>query len=159
MPFLYQAIAGFIIVVVQVLVSKFLTQGGATPDFVLIYIVVIVLSRGQLAGEATGFAAGLVLDILSSGTLGANALAKAVTAFFLGYFYNEDQTKSRLRSWSLLAFVATGAIINNLIYYALFTQARSGFFNFVLEHGGLSVLYTTLAAIIPMLYFSRRPLY
>jgi rod shape-determining protein MreD len=158
-PFLYQAIAGFIIVVVQVLASKFLTQGGAMPDFVLVYVVVMVISRGQLVGEVTGFSMGLLLDILSSGTLGANALAKAVTAFFIGYFYSEDAAKQRLRNWPLLAFVALGAIINNLIYYALFAQARAGFFDFVLENGGLAVLYTTLVAIIPMFYFSRRPLY
>ena len=159
MPFLYQAIAGFVIVVLQVLVSKFLTQGGAMPDFVLIYVVVIVLSRGQLVGELSGFGLGLILDILSSGTLGANALAKAVTAFFLGYFYSEELSKQRLRGWSFLVFVMLGAIINNVIYYALFAQARSGFFEFVLESGGLSTLYTTLVALIPMFYFSRRPLY
>jgi len=158
-PFLYQAIAGFIIVVVQVLVSKFLTHGGAMPDFVLIYVVVITLSRGQLAGESTGFGIGLLLDVLASGTLGANALAKGVTAFFIGYFYNEEQSKHRVRTWALLVFVMVGAVINNLIYYALFTQARAGFFDFVLEHGGLSVLYTTAMAVLPMIYFSRRPLY
>lgn len=159
MPFLYQAIAGFVIVVLQVLVSKFLTQGGAMPDFVLIYVVIITLSRGQLVGELSGFGLGLILDILSSGTLGANALAKAVTAFFIGYFYSEELSKQRLRNWTFLAFVMLGAIINNIIYYALFTQARSGFIEFVLENGGLSTAYTTLVALIPMFYFSRRPLY
>ena len=159
MPFLYQAIAGFIIVILQVLVSKFLTHGGAMPDFVLIFVIVVVLSKGQLAGEVTGFTMGLLLDILSSGTLGAHALAKAVTAFFLGYFYSEDLAKQRLRNWPFLTFVMLGAIINNLIYYALFAQARSGFFDFVLENGGLATLYTTAVALIPMFYFSRRPLY
>lgn len=147
------------VVIAQVLLSKFFTEGGVVPDFVLVYVVIIVITRGQLIGEVTGFTTGLMFDILSSGTLGANALSKAVAAFLVGYFYNEDLAKGRTRSWQLLTFVAMAAIINNLIYYALFTQARTGFLEFVLENGGLSALYTTLAAIIPMFYFSRRPLY
>jgi rod shape-determining protein MreD len=112
-----------------------------------------------LAGELWGFGLGLGLDLLSGGILGSQALSKAIVGFLLGYFYNEEKTKQRQRNWPLLAFVATGSIINNVIYYGLFTQASTGFMQYLTEHGGVSVLYTAIVAIAPMIYFSRRPLY
>jgi rod shape-determining protein MreD len=147
------------LVILQVLTSDVLSINGILPDISLIFLIWIVIEKGQLKGELSGFVIGLGLDMLSGGILGSQALSKAIVGFLLGYFYNEEKTNQRLRNWPFLLFVFIGATINNLIYYALFTQARTGFVDYIMERGGLGVLYTTIVAILPLFYFSRKPRY
>jgi len=158
-PYIYQIVFGVVLVILQVMTSDMLSIGGVLPDFALIFLVWVVIEKGQLKGELTGFALGLGLDVLSSGILGSQGLSKAIVGFLLGYFYNEDKTNQRLRNWPFLFFVFVGAAINNLIYYVLFTQARTGFIDYFMERGGLGVLYTTIVSILPLFYFSRKPRY
>jgi len=148
------------LVIVQVLASRFLSIGGAMPDLVVIFLAFIIIARGQLVAEIAGFFLGLALDILSSGTLGAHALSLTLAGFLLGYFYDEELAKQRLRNWPFLLFVFAASVITNLVYYFFFT-AGSGlsFINYATERGGLVTLYTVIAAILPMYYWSRQTLY
>jgi hypothetical protein len=59
-----------------------------------------------------------------------------------------------------LLFVFAASVIANLIYYFFFT-AGSGlnFIAYATERGGLATLFTIIVAIVPMYYWSRRPLY
>ena len=86
MPYIYQIVFGVVLVILQVMTSDMLSIGGVLPDFVLIFLVWVVIEKGQLKGELTGFALGLGLDILSSGILGSQGLSKAIVGFLLGYF-------------------------------------------------------------------------
>ncbi|MDP4220210.1 MAG: rod shape-determining protein MreD [Bacteroidota bacterium] len=161
MPYLIESAIALLLVIVQVLASRFISSfTGATPDLALIFLVYIIITRGQLVAELSGFVLGLALDILSSGSLGAHALSYTLAGFLLGYFFNEEVAKQRLRNWPFLLFVFAASLIANLIYYFFFT-AGSGlsFIAYATEHGGLTVLYTVVAAIVPMYYWSRRPLY
>lgn len=160
MPYLIESAVALLLVIVQVLASHYLSLGGAMPDLVLIFLAYIIITRGQVFAEVAGFLLGLALDILSSGTLGAHALALTLVGFLLGYFYSEELAKQRLRNWPFLLFVFAGSVIANLVYYFFFT-AGSGmsFIAYATERGGLGALFTIIAAIIPMYYWSRRPLY
>lgn len=158
MSFIYQIVIGIVLVVIQVVGSNLLGIGGASPDLALIFLVWIIIQRGQLTGELVGFLLGLSIDILSSGAPGTKALSMAVTGFLLGYFYSSEEMEHRLRNWPFLLFVGAGAIINNVTYYLL-TLANTNFMEYVLNRGGISALYTVVLAVIPMYYFSRKPLY
>jgi rod shape-determining protein MreD len=159
-PYLIESVVALVLVVVQVLASRFLSIGGAMPELVVIFLAFIIIMRGQLIAEITGFFLGLALDILSSGTLGAHALSLTLAGFLLGYFYDEELAKQRLRNWPFLLFVFAASVITNLVYYFFFT-AGSGlsFINYATERGGLVTLYTVIAAIVPMYYWSRQTLY
>jgi rod shape-determining protein MreD len=159
-PYLIESIVAIMLVIVQVLASRFLSIGGAMPDLVVIFLAFIIIARGQLVAEIAGFFLGLALDILSSGTLGAHALSLTLAGFLLGYFYDEELAKQRLRNWPFLLFVFAASVITNLVYYFFFT-AGSGlsFINYATERGGLVTLYTVIAAILPMYYWSRQTLY
>ena len=160
MPYLIESGIALLLVIIQVLASRFLSVGGAIPDLAVIFIAFITISRGQLIAEITGFCIGLGLDILSSGTLGAHALALTLAGFLLGYFFDEELAKQRLRNWPFLLFVFAASVIANLVYYFFFT-AGSGlsFTSYALNRGGLSTLYTVIVAIAPMYYWSRQTLY
>jgi rod shape-determining protein MreD len=157
---LIEAAVALVLVIVQVVLSRVVSIGGVVPDLAIIFLAFIVIMRGQMIAEIAGFLLGLALDILSGGTLGAHALSLALAGFLLGYFYDEELAKARLRNWPFLLFVFAIAVISNLIYYFLFT-AGSGmnFLAYVTERGGLSTLYTVIIAIVPMWYWSRQTLY
>jgi rod shape-determining protein MreD len=160
MPYLIESAVALLLVIVQVLASKYISIGGAMPDLALIFLAFTIITRGQFVAEITGFLLGLAIDILSSGTLGAHALSFTLAGFLLGYFYDEELAKQRLRNWPFLLFVFAASVIANLVYYFFFT-AGSGlsFIAYATNRGGLATLYTVIVAIIPMWYWSRRPLY
>ncbi|HYM19564.1 MAG TPA: rod shape-determining protein MreD [Candidatus Kapabacteria bacterium] len=160
MPYLIEGAIAILAVVLQVVLSNAISILGAVPDLGLIYLVWTVIRRGQLAGEIVGFCIGLLLDILSSGSLGSHSLSFAIVGFLLGYFYNEEETEQRIRNWPFLLFVAVGAFLNGIIYYMLFKLASGvGVVDYFLGQAGLAAIYTTIIAVIPMLWSSRRPLY
>jgi len=159
-PYLIETAVALVLVIVQVLASRFISVGGAMPDLAVIFLAFVIIMRGQLIAEITGFLLGLSLDILSSGTLGAHALSLTLAGFLLGYFYNDELAKQRLRNWPFLLFVFTASVIANLVYYFFFT-AGSGlsFTAYAMSRGGVGTLYTIIVAIVPMYYWSRQTLY
>jgi rod shape-determining protein MreD len=160
MPYLIESIVALLLVIVDVLASRYITIGGAMPDLVLVFLAYIIITQGQFVAQITGFFLGFALDILSSGTLGAHALSLTLAGFLLGYFYDDDLAKQRLRNWPFLLFVFAASVIANLVYYFFFT-AGSGlsFIAYATERGGLGTLFTVILAVVPMYYWSRRPLY
>jgi rod shape-determining protein MreD len=160
MPYLIEGAIAVLAVILQVVLSNAVSILGAVPDLAMIYLVWTVLRRGQLIGMVVGFGIGLLLDILSSGSIGSHSLSFVVVGFLLGYFYNEEETEQRIRNWPFLMFVALGSLANGVIYYLLFKLAMGvGFVDYVMSQAGLAAIYTTIIAVIPMLWSSRRPLY
>ncbi len=57
---------------------------GTTPDLALIIIVYVANKNGPMIGQVTGFASGIVQDLLSTAPLGFNALHKLIIGFISG---------------------------------------------------------------------------
>jgi rod shape-determining protein MreD len=160
MQYLIYAGIGLLLVIIQVLVSRFLSIAGVSPDFVLIFLVWLSIREGQFAGEIGGFALGLGLDIVSSSILGAHALSKTAAAFCVGYFYQPDRIEQNVRNWPFLLLTLLGALVNNFLYYFLLTRGSEiSFGEFVFRYGAVGALYTVFIAIFPLLYWSRRRSY
>ena len=158
MKYLIYAGIGLLLVVVQVLISRFLSIAGVSPDFVLIFLMWLVLREGQFVGETAGFLLGFSLDIFSSGAiLGAHALSKTVACFLIGYFFNEERSEQQLQNWPFFILTLAGALINNLLYYFLTTRGTEISFNeFAIKFGVVGALYTVFVSIFPFLYWSRK---
>ena len=59
---------------------------GIAPDIVIIILVFIAFTRGQIEATLLGFISGLLIDIYDPGTrLGVNALGNSLIGFF-GYY-------------------------------------------------------------------------
>ncbi|MEE2877005.1 MAG: rod shape-determining protein MreD [Candidatus Neomarinimicrobiota bacterium] len=79
------AASGLGVLLLQILLSDFLTIRGLRPDFMLIFVIVVALRNGSLAGVVTGFSLGLVEDLFSAGSLmGLVPLTKSLTGFLIG---------------------------------------------------------------------------
>ena len=123
----------------------------------MIYLVYITIREGQLAGETSGFVLGLLLDVLSSGILGAHMLSKTIACFLVGFFYDPEKIEQNIRNWPFLLLTLLAAVINNFIFYFLYTRASEiTFGDFAFRYGAVAALYTVVVAILPLLYWSRR---
>jgi len=68
----------------QVAVAPHLAIGGVVPNVFILVVLTLALLEGPNAGAASGFAAGLLFDLLGTGPVGAAALVLAVTGYIAG---------------------------------------------------------------------------
>ncbi len=78
------------------------TLVGAEPDLVLVLLVALALERGAITGAVVGFTAGLLLDVMTLGTLGVTSLVLTAAGHWVGR-YGETTGRGRLRAPSLAA--------------------------------------------------------
>lgn len=82
---------------------------GAEPDLVVVTLVAIGLLRGSITGAFAGFAAGLLVDVMTLGTLGVTSILLTVTGYWAGR-YGETTAQGRAYAPPLTAFAATIAV-------------------------------------------------
>jgi rod shape-determining protein MreD len=93
---------------------------GAAPDLLLVTVIAIALVRGSITGAAAGFGAGLLVDVMTLGTLGLNALLLTLAGFWAGR-YGETTGRGRPYAAPLAAFTLTigvtlaGAALHSLL--------------------------------------------
>ncbi|GGM91752.1 hypothetical protein GCM10010106_44720 [Thermopolyspora flexuosa] len=81
------AIAALVVPLLQVTVANRLPlPGAAVPDLVLAAVALVAAARGPVPGVLTGFAAGLVADLVppADAVTGRSALVLAVTGYLCG---------------------------------------------------------------------------
>lgn len=76
------ALAGAL--VLQVMLAPHLAIGDVVPNFLLLVVVTLSFVEGPSAGAVAGFIAGLLLDLLSTGPVGAWALVLSITGYAAG---------------------------------------------------------------------------
>lgn len=147
-----------IFVTLQTTIVSFTSIANIIPDVMLIWIVYIAITQGQIPATVYGFAIGLLLDLISGQFLGLSALSKTIAGFLAGYFFHENKIDLNLANYQFLIFVGISSIVHNLVYFIIFTQGSDvGLFTAVFRFGLLSALYTTFVATIPMFINARRP--
>ena len=92
--------------VVQVAVVSGARVVGAEPDLLLVTVVAIALLRGSIVGASAGFAAGLLVDVMTLGTLGVTSVLLTVAGYWAGR-YGETTGRGRAYAPSLTAFAAS----------------------------------------------------
>ena len=78
----------------QTSLFSFLRISGVVPNCLLILVITIAYTRGQIPAIVTGFFAGILLDLCFSETVGFCAVIYMVVAFLAGYahkiYYERD---------------------------------------------------------------------
>ena len=95
----------FVAALLQVVIVSSLIVGGGTPDLLLIVVVALGLLRGSSAGAVFGFVGGVVVDVVTLGTLGVTSLVLTLAGFWAGR-YGETTGRGR----KLAPVIAVGAI-------------------------------------------------
>jgi len=88
---------------VQVTVITGIRVLGAEPDLLLVTIVCVALVAGSLPGAIAGFAGGLVVDVMTLGTLGTTSIVLTLAGYWAGR-YGETTGRGRAYAPPLAAF-------------------------------------------------------
>jgi rod shape-determining protein MreD len=129
----------FATVLIQaVVVPPYLVAGGS-PDLLLLVVISLGLLRGSSAGAGYGFAAGLLLDLLTLETLGLSSLVLTLAGFWAGR-YAETTGRGRRLAPLMAAAVITvlAALFAFVLHYLLGDEVHA-------RHALVTVLVPTLA--------------
>jgi rod shape-determining protein MreD len=95
----------FVAALVQVVVVSSMLVDGGTPDLLLVVVVALGLLRGSIPGAVLGFIGGVVVDVVTLGTLGVSSLVLTLAGFWAGRY---GETTGRDRRFAPV--IAVGAI-------------------------------------------------
>jgi rod shape-determining protein MreD len=141
-------LVAFIVFVLQVTLVHNVKLAGASPDLIMVLLVVLAIDRKPITGIITGFLLGFLQDLGNASFLGMNALAKSLVGYGIAK-YGRDYLPDNILFRGLLVFVA--CLINDIITLHIATSFHPGevivaFFRYSL----LSAIYTALLAVIVM---------
>lgn len=107
--------------VLQTSLFSFLRISGVVPNCLLILVITVAYTRGQISAMVTGFFAGMLLDLCFSQTVGFCAILYMVVAFLAGYahkiYYERDYFVPG-------ALIFAGELVYSFLYYILFFLLR-----------------------------------
>ena len=105
----------------QTSLFSFLRISGVVPNCLLILVITVAYTRGQIASIVIGFFAGMLLDLCFSQTVGFCAIFYMVIAILAGYshkiYYKRDYFIPG-------ALIFTGELLYSFMYYILFFLLR-----------------------------------
>ncbi len=146
-----------IFIVLQTTVANIISIRGITPDFLLIWIVLIAIRYGQIESTLFGFTIGLLYDLATGGVIGLSSLSKSVSGFMAGYFFNENKTEITLSTYRFSLIVLLTSLIHNLFYYLIYLQGSEiNTFRSIVVIGGITALYTTTFSLLLVFIFMRK---
>jgi rod shape-determining protein MreD len=93
----------FVAAIVQVTVLGGARILWAEPDLLLVTVVCIALAAGSIPGAGTGFAGGLLVDVMTLGTLGTTSIVLTLAGYWAGR-YGETTGRGRRYAAPLAAF-------------------------------------------------------
>jgi rod shape-determining protein MreD len=106
----------FAAAMLQVVIVSSLVVAGGAPDLLLVVVVVLGLYRGSIPGAILGFLGGVVVDIVTLGTLGVTSLVLTLAGFWAGRY---AETTGRERRFAAVIAVGTITVLAAAFGYVL----------------------------------------
>lgn len=88
--------AVFVAAMLQIVIVSSILIGGGAPDLLLVVVVALGILRGSVAGAVLGFFGGLVVDVVTLGTLGISSLVLTLAGFWSGRYAETTGRDSRV---------------------------------------------------------------
>lgn len=121
---------------------------NVTPDLVILLVIYLGYTRGQIAGMISGFLSGLILDILSGSFLGLLALSYCISGFIAGYFNVQIRESSSKKS-SFIGIIFICTLVAYTVYYIIYFQGSGlNFADIFLKHIITTTIYTSVFGLI-----------
>ena len=106
----------FVAALLQVVIVSSLVVAGGAPDLLLVVVVALGLLRGSVPGAVLGFVGGLVVDLVTLGTLGVTSLILTLAGFWAGRY---AETTGRDRRFAAVIAVGTITLLAGAFGYVL----------------------------------------
>lgn len=117
----------FVAALLQVVIVSSLVVAGGAPDLLLVVVVALGLLRGAVPGAVLGFVGGVVVDLVTLGTLGVSSLVLTLAGFWAGRY---GETTGRDRRYAPVIAVGTitvlAAAFGYVLYYLLDEEVVAG---------------------------------
>ena len=140
-------------VILQTTVAKWISVFGATPDFLLIFIVYLAFKRGTVVAALWGFLIGFCCDIYGPVEwLGSATIAMTLLGFLVGLLEARFLT---LRLSLRIVILALGFVFYDLIYLSLTTLSHSEMTHFFLTRSIPNGVYRVICGTL-IFYFLFR---
>ena len=107
-----------VVFVLQVTVVSEISIAGASPDLVIVLLIVLIADRDPVVAVVIGFLLGFLQDLGNASFLGMNALAKTVIAYGVSRFGGDFLPESVIFK-ALLIVIAS--LVNDCIVLAVTT--------------------------------------
>ncbi len=151
------SLVALVLLLLQTTFVPFLSFEGYGPDLLLIWVVYIAIQRGQLEAAIAGFLVGFLQDVSTTQFFGLAALAKTVSGFAAGYFFNENKTAQTLGTYRFALIIFLSSLIHNILYYTIFFQGtEASLVAATLQVSFVTGVYTSILGFLPMFVFARR---
>jgi len=105
----------------QTSLFSFLRISGVVPNCLLILVITVAYTKGQIPATVTAFLSGLLLDLGFSETVGFCCIFYMLIAFFAGYTHKFYYKRDYLIPGVL---VLTGETVYSFLYYVIFFLLR-----------------------------------
>lgn len=156
--FLPSAVLVLIATLLQAIFAPYLSVGGATPNFLMLAVITLALSEGPIPGATTGFAAGLLFDLLGTGVVGPMALVLTIVGYLAGLMHEQMFAEGWLLPLSVLAIASLVGEIAYGVLLGILGEGGSFFSAFVTKMLPRALYNTVLALLIyPWLARFLRP--
>lgn len=135
--------------VLQQTMVRWIAFGPIRPDLTLIALTAISLRHGSIVGLYAGMTMGLVQDVYAIDTLGANALAKCLVGYGLGFFEEEIV---KIMPATRVFLLGLAFALHDLIFYLAAGLRGKLFWSALLGQSIPSAVYTLLLGAIVFYY-------
>lgn len=147
----------FPLLIVQSTIVPLISFSGVIPDLILIMLVYFTLRLGQMHGTILGFVYGFLLDLITGNIFGSAMIAKTISGFTAGYFYNENKLDIYFKSIVFSLIVLLAATIDSFIFsfFSSVELEKSILLRFF-EQGMFPGFYTAVISLILVMFHPRR---
>lgn len=141
--------------VLQAALFAYIPLFGALPELTLLVAIAVAIEEGPEWGAATGFAAGLLMDLIGALPLGVSALSYCLVCYFVGWF-RDHMSDSPLAPLGVVAVATAAGQGFVLLLTTLFGQGTRGV-------GAMTVFLTCAYNVIlgllvlPLVHLILRP--
>lgn len=154
--FIVSIILFFPMLLIQTTIIPLIAIKGVIPDLILILLVFYAMRYGQIYGTVLGFVYGFLFDVITGSLIGSTMLAKTLSGFVAGYFYNENKQEQYIKSLFFCLIVLLCGVIDSVVYsFFLTIDFNSNVLLLIFEQGMLPGFYTAVISLIVVIFFPR----
>lgn len=157
--FIISFVSIIILYVLQCTVFKgALLVAGVAPNLMLMFTCIVGFMRGRKSGMITGFAGGMLIDIMSGGMIGFTPLLYLLAGYYNGMFYKEYTKEQMLLPISLVAMCDFSyGLIYYFVTYLMRNRLNLGYYiSTVIMPETIYTVVVTIFAYIFVYYINRK---
>jgi len=150
---LYYVFFYILFCLLQFFFGQYLNIDGIFPNFILIAVVYLALTRGQLSAQLMGFILGLTWDAFSTDVFGVRAVMFTVIGYLAGTLSRNFDKDQVFTQFIMVFFASIVYWIGFSLIYFIVPEGAGGYTPFVIStYGSLKIALTV--AVAPLVFFA-----